>query len=153
MNGRIALISAVLIFVTACYPAVAPGEGKVSTPPATVAPSATQTVSPTTEPAAAQTRPFIVEQTKYEGAKAYTCDAGGCWRDDGAVTDAPPESFYPDIDADTPAVRALLASIGLPAGAAPDGAERWRRTREVWEWMTRETSSTAKKVPPIHGTP
>ncbi len=145
MYGRIALLSTVLIFVSACYPAVAPGEGAVSTSPATVAPSATQTESPTAKPAATQTRPFIVEQTKYEGAKTYTCDAGGCWRDDGAVTDAPPESFYPDIDADTPAVRALLASIGLPAGAAPDGAERWRRIREVWEWMTRETVIDGEK--------
>jgi hypothetical protein len=141
MNLHIALIPAALLLLTAaCKPAPAGRESLPSESPAAAAPSATPTDTPTPEPTATETRaePYaIVEQTKYEGEKTYTCTPDGCWRDDGTIT-APPEKFYPDIDADSPAIRALLGSIGLPTEEATDGAERWRRIRVVWEWMTRE---------------
>jgi hypothetical protein len=124
MIRRTALLSAGLVFLSACHSAAA-------------APGA----SPPPPPTAAATRAFpyaIVEQTKYEGEKTYTCAADACWRDDGGLTGAP-ETFYPELDADTPAVRALLAAIGLPRDAAADDAERWRRIGAVWEWMARET--------------
>jgi hypothetical protein len=101
----------------------------------------TPTNTPTPEPSLTPTREYpytILEQTLYEGEKTYTCDAGGCWRDDGIIA-SPPEVFYPNINEDNPEIRSLLNSIGLPADAAADDAERWRRIRELWTWMTRHT--------------
>jgi hypothetical protein len=100
--------------------------------------TATITLSPTPKATPTETRPFIVEQTLYEGERNYTCDPGGCWRDDGEVIDKP-EFFYPGVEEDNPEIRALLDSFGLPEDIAADDAERWRRVRAVWEWMYRHT--------------
>jgi hypothetical protein len=109
---------------------------QLQAPGATV--TAASPIRPTiAEPTATETRVFpytIIEQTLYEGEKSYTCDAGGCWRDDGTNA-SPPEHFYPNIDEDNPEIRALLSPIGLPADVASDDAERWRRIRVVWDWM------------------
>ncbi|MBN1440198.1 MAG: hypothetical protein JW929_12390 [Anaerolineales bacterium] len=104
----------------------------------TAAPTSTASASPAPQPTPTETQPHIVEQTLFEGEKAYTCDEGGCWRDDGILV-GPPENFYPDIHEDNRDIRALLASIGLPAEEAPDNAERWRRIRGLWQWMTSHT--------------
>jgi hypothetical protein len=80
---------------------------------------------------------MIVEQTRYEGEKTYTCDAGGCWRDDGEIASGM-DYFYPALDGNNDEIRALLNSIVLPADAAPDDAERWRRIAALWEWMSRK---------------
>jgi hypothetical protein len=146
MNRRAALVPSALILLSlACnLPLAAPATVVYVLPTATetaAAPSATPTESPTPGPTATETRPFpytIVEQTRYEGEKTYTCDAGGCWRDDGIVA-GPPETFYPNIGEDNEEIRALLDSIGLPQDVAADDAERWRRIRWVWEWMSRKT--------------
>ncbi|MBN2084540.1 MAG: hypothetical protein JW748_04895 [Anaerolineales bacterium] len=146
MNRRTLLLLGIALTL-ACNLPVAPPEkeltasaaGAVTHTPA--GPSPTPTVTPAPEPTPTATRPFpytIVEPTLYEGDKTYTCDAGGCWRDDGSIA-GPPETFYPNIDEDNPEIRALLASIGLPADIASDDAERWRRIRALWEWMGSNT--------------
>jgi hypothetical protein len=133
MNRRTAIVPAALILLSiACNLQIAARDTAVPPSP---------TESPTPGPTATETRPFpytIREQTTYEGEKTYTCDAGGCWRDDGAAA-GPPENFYPNIREDNEEIRALLSSIGLPADAAADDAERWRRIRELWSWMARKT--------------
>jgi hypothetical protein len=109
--------------------------------PAAASPTAgAPAVSPTIGPTPTETRPFpysIVEHTLFEGEKTYTCDAGGCWRDDGKIA-GPPEVFYPELGGDNAEIRALLNSIGLPADAAPSDAERWRRIAVVWQWLSRK---------------
>jgi hypothetical protein len=97
------------------------------------------TDTPTPEPSPSREFPYtITEQTLFEGEKTYTCDADGCWRDDGTIA-GPPETFYPDLEMKNADVEALLNSIGLPTDIAADDAERWRRIRGVWDWMSRET--------------
>jgi hypothetical protein len=134
MNRRAALVPAALILLSlACNLPLAATE--------TAAAPAAPAESPTPGPTATETRAFpypLVEQTQYEGEKTYTCDAGGCWRDDGIVG-GPPETFYPNLEEDNGEIRALLNSIGLPQDVAGDDAERWRRIRWVWEWMSRKT--------------
>jgi hypothetical protein len=146
MNRRILLLPAAVLLTVGCNlqlsaPATGGSTVVVILPTATatrIRPSPTATLSPTPEATPTETRPFIVEQTLYEGEKSYTCDAGGCWRDDGHVA-GPPEYFYPNLGEENPEIRALLASIGLPEDIAADDAERWRRVRAVWEWMGSST--------------
>jgi hypothetical protein len=117
---------------------------KFSTPTSTVpadgsSPTPTDTPTPEASPTPTREYPYTIrEQTLYEGEKTYTCDPNGCWRDDGTVNDSP-EYFYPDIGMENAEIDALLSSIGLPSSAAADNAERWRRIRELWKWMTRNT--------------
>jgi hypothetical protein len=140
MNRRTALVPAALVLLSlGCNLQIAARGTAAAASPA--APTLTPTDSPTPGPTATEAPPFpftIVEQTLYEGEKTYTCDAGGCWRDDGTAA-GPPEKFYPNILEDNEEIRALLNSIGLPADPAPDDAERWRRIRGVWDWMGRKT--------------
>ena len=143
LNRRLPIaVGSVFALAVACNlqvaaPEAAPSATRAETP-TVPAPTSTPTAPPTPEPTPTETRPHIVEQTLYEGEKTYTCDPGGCWRDDGGVS-APAGLFYPDIEMDNEEVRALLDSIGLPAEPAAEDAERWSRIRAVWEWMTRET--------------
>jgi hypothetical protein len=116
----------------------AAGETAVAQSPS---PTSTAALSRSPEATFTETRAFpyqIVEQTLFEGEKTYTCDAGGCWRDDGSAA-GPPEAFFPDIEEDNEEIRALLLSIGLSQDVAGDDAERWRRVRGVWEWMSHKT--------------
>ncbi len=144
MKRRTLLLFGIAIALACNLPVAAPGRNlpASATPAETAAagPSLTPTVTPTPEPTPTATRPFpypIVEQTRYEGEKTYTCDAGGCWRDDGAIA-SPPDYFYPELNGDNAEIRALLNSIGLPADAAADDAERWRRIGALWKWMSRK---------------
>jgi hypothetical protein len=77
--------------------------------------------------------PQISEPTLYEGTKQYRCD-GTCWRDDGTV-DAGWSAFFPDINASSPDIQALLDDIGAPAAPTDDDGEIWSRTRTVWAWL------------------
>jgi hypothetical protein len=119
---------------------VSPTPGKpAATATGTASPSPTPTETPPATPTATRSLPYsITETTRFEGDKTYTCDAGGCWREDGR-TAGPPEALFPDIGMENEEVRLLLESIGLPSDVASDDAERWRRTRRVWEWMKNDT--------------
>ena len=141
MARRTILFCTILFLILACnlqLTAPESGGATVVVIPPTDTSTATITPSPTPKATPTETRPFIIEQTLYEGEKDYTCDPGGCWRDDGEVT-GPPEHFYQNIEEDNPEIRALMDSIGLPEDIAADDAERWERVRGMWGWMSRKT--------------
>jgi hypothetical protein len=75
----------------------------------------------------------LQENSGYEGTIAHQCKARSGWRTDGKLT-SQPEYFFPELDADNTAIRALLASIGLPSTRPGDDREKWARTRMVWAW-------------------
>ena len=72
--------------------------------------------------------------TLYEGPQTYTCDAGGCWRQNAGTTH-PPEYYFTGIDSDTPEVRALLQSLALPSEPTDEDGEIWARTQRIWQWL------------------
>jgi len=76
----------------------------------------------------------IREQTLFEGEKIYTCDPGGCWREDGDLA-GPPDYFFPDLNRENAEIKMMLSAIGLPASVAEEDGERWLRIVRVWSWM------------------
>jgi hypothetical protein len=106
--------------------------------------SAVASITPTQSPTSPPPFPYSIrETTRFEGEKAYLCDAGGCWRQDGTVINTP-EYFYPDIEMENPAIQRMLDAIGLPATVASNDPERWFRTRRVWAWMQTDTVPLGK---------
>lgn len=74
------------------------------------------------------------EETLYEGVQAYQCEGTTCWRVNGTV-DRRVESFFPNIEASSPEIDAMLAAIGVPVDRTEDSQEIWDRARVVWEWL------------------
>lgn len=72
-------------------------------------------------------------RTLYRGDANYACDAAGCTLVGGTVTAS--TGTFPDIDAHSPQIDALLASIGAGATPPATAEELWNKCRRTWQWL------------------
>jgi hypothetical protein len=138
MNNKALIPLVLLMALLACnLPALTqPPTATVSvTLTTSPAPSVTSTATPTVT--ATPPTPFLGTlqlDTLYEGPQTYTCDAGGCWRQDAGTTHAP-EYYFTGIDQDSMQIRSLLQSVSQPSSRTDDDAEIWARTQRIWTWL------------------
>jgi hypothetical protein len=149
-----------LVILTACTGSMGSPSGPITAGAseasgATSGPTATPVIatsspivspSPTPTPAPTPFTPHTTDEpTRYEGTLRYDCDAGGCWRQ-GSKIGNPSIFYYPDIDANSAEIAALLGDLGLPTDPMADDAAGWQRLRALWDWL-RVHSSTPTSAP------
>jgi hypothetical protein len=76
---------------------------------------------------------FLVE-TINQGWKCYQCPQWQtCYRTDGEVEESP--SLFPDIEANSSAIAALMAAIGAGTSPSQDDAQIWSKAQTLWNWL------------------